>query len=104
MIDSGNLLPKMTSTICNMSYLIKIKQNLEYCPHQSESESDPNVCNNPSKKIILLKIISDELLKKGDNRTISYDEKHLPDVDWCLISIFILNPMHEIFEPSYIPE
>jgi len=87
-----------------MSYLIKIKKNLEYCPHQSEIESDPKVCNNPPKKIILLKIISDELLKKGDNRTISYDEKHLPDVDWCLISIFILNPMHEIFEPSYIPE
>ena len=49
-------------------------------------------------------MILEELQKKGDNRTISVDESHTPDVDWCLISLFVLNPQHEIFEPQYIPE
>jgi hypothetical protein len=102
-VDTGIVLPKMSSTICNMNYMVRVRKNQEYCPHKSEIEFEQNVCANPPKKLILLDIILDELQKKGDNRAVTFDEKHLPDVDWCLYSVFALNPLHIIFEPQYIP-
>ena len=36
-------------------------------------------------------------------RTLSYDEKHLPDVDWCLRALSALDPIHMIFDPDYEP-
>ena len=36
-------------------------------------------------------------------RTISFDEKHLPDVDWCLKALSALDPLHMIFDPDYKP-
>ena len=33
----------------------------------------------------------------------TFDDKHLPDVDWCLSAISALDPLHPIFEPGYIP-
>jgi len=34
-------------------------------------------------------------------RTLSFDEKHLPDVDWCLKALSALDPLHLIFDPEY---
>ena len=36
-------------------------------------------------------------------RTLTYDEKHLPDVDWCLKALSALDPLHMIFDPEYEP-
>ena len=36
-------------------------------------------------------------------RTISFDEKHLPDVDCCLKALSALDPLHMIFDPDYKP-
>ena len=36
-------------------------------------------------------------------RTLTYDEKHLPDVDWCLRALSALDPIHMIFDPDYEP-
>jgi hypothetical protein len=36
-------------------------------------------------------------------RTISFDEKHLPDVDWCLKALSALDPLHMIFDSDYKP-
>jgi len=36
-------------------------------------------------------------------RTLSFDEKHLPDVDWCLKALSALDPLHLIFDPEYEP-
>ena len=83
--------------------MVRVRKNQEYCPRKSEIEFEQNFCANPPKKLILLDIILDELQKKGDNRAVTFDEKHLPDVDWCLYSVFDLNPLHIIFEPQYIP-
>ena len=33
----------------------------------------------------------------------TFDDKHLPDVDWCLSAISALDPLHPIFEPGYTP-
>ena len=60
-------------------------------------------CNNPPKRLILLQIIFEELQRNGDKRTLTFDEKHLPDVDWCLSAISALDPLHPIFEPGYKP-
>ena len=49
-------------------------------------------CLNPPKKEILLLIIQEELSIRGDKRVVSFDEKHQPDVDWCLNAISALNP------------
>ena len=35
-------------------------------------------------------------------RTLSFDEKHLPDVDWCLKALSALDPLHLIFDPEYV--
>ena len=60
-------------------------------------------CLNPPKKLLLLMYIQEELDKNGDIRTVSFDEKHLPDVDWCLKALSALDPLHQIFEPEYVP-
>jgi hypothetical protein len=49
----------------------------------------------------LLFIIQEELRISGDKRVVSFDEKHTPDVDWCLNSIAALNPNHQIFDLNY---
>ena len=51
----------------------------------------------------MLFIIQEELRILGDKRVVSFDEKHTPDVDWCLNSISALNPNHQIFDPNYKP-
>jgi hypothetical protein len=90
--EDGTLLPKLTSSICNMNYLVRVKNQLEYCPKMNEISSFE--CLNPPKKDILLLIIQEELSIRGDKRVVSFDEKHQPDVDWCLNSISALNPHH----------
>ena len=90
--EDGTLLPKLTSSICNMNYLVRVKNQLEYCPKMNEISSFE--CLNPPKKDILLLIIQEELSIRGDKRVVSFDEKHQPDVDWCLSSISALNPHH----------
>ena len=90
--ENGTLLPKLTSSICNMNYLVRVKNQLEYCPKMNEISSFE--CLNPPKKEILLLIIQEELSIRGDKRVVSFDEKHQPDVDWCLNSISALNPHH----------
>ena len=51
----GTLLPKLTSSICNMNYLVRVKNQLEYCPKMNEVGNFE--CINPPKKDILLLII-----------------------------------------------
>ena len=51
----------------------------------------------------MLLIIQEELRILGDKRVVSFDEKHVPDVDWCLNSIAALNPNHQIFDPNFKP-
>jgi len=53
--EDGTLLPKLTSSICNMNYLVRVKNQLEYCPKINEITNIE--CLNPPKKDILLLII-----------------------------------------------
>ena len=98
-LDEGTVLPKISSSICNMTYLVRVKNQLEYCPKQHEIQNVE--CLQPPKKEILLFIIQEELRISGDKRVVSFDEKHTPDVDWCLNSIAALNPNHQIFDLNY---
>ena len=100
-LDEGTVLPKITSSICNMTYLVRVKNQLEYCPKSHEIQNVE--CLQPPKKEILLFIIQEELRILGDKRVVTFDEKHTPDVDWCLSSISALNPNHQIFDPNYRP-
>ena len=34
--EDGTVLPKLTSSICNMNYLVRVKNQLEYCPKMNE--------------------------------------------------------------------
>ena len=97
----GFLLPRSSSTICNLAYLLRVRNGVEYCP--LEEEINGMFCLNPPKKLLLLMYIQEELDKNGDMRTVSFDEKHLPDVDWCLKALSALDPLHQIFEPEYVP-
>ena len=101
MQQEGYLLPKLNSTICNLAYLFKVRNGLEYCPMVDDVLNI--TCENPPKRMVMLQIINDELQRRGDSRTLTFDEKHLPDVDWCLNAISALDPMHPIFEPGYMP-
>jgi hypothetical protein len=98
--DQGIFLPKLKSSICNMEYLIRVKNCIEYCPKMHDVQD--LICHTPPKKMILLSIIQDELSKRGDHRVLTFDEKHMPDVDWCLHAVSALNPQHQIFDPDYI--
>ena len=101
-LQEGYILPKLSSTVCNLAYLFKVRNGFEYCP--LEEEVDPGItCENPPKRILLLVFIQEELEKRGDARTLSFDENHLPDVDWCLKALSALDPLHQIFEPDYRP-
>ena len=53
--------------------------------------------------MLLLLYIQEELENTSDARTLSFDEKHLPDVDWCLKALSALDPLHLIFYPEYVP-
>ena len=99
--EEGFLLPKLTSTACKLSYLVNVRAGNEYCPRSEEVQVV--YCENPPKKMIMLQIIYDELQRRGDSRTLTFDEKHLPDVDWCISAISALDPLHPIFEPGYMP-
>jgi hypothetical protein len=99
--EEGYLLPKYTSTACRLPYLVNVRAGNEYCPRIDEVKGV--YCENPPKRIILLQMIFDELQKKGDPRTLSFDEKHLPDVDWCLSALSALDSLNPIFEPGYMP-
>ena len=101
MQQEGYLLPKLNSTICNLAYLFKVRNGLEYCPMVDDVQNI--TCENPPKRILLLVYIQEELDKIGDARTLTFDEKHLPDVDWCLKALSALDPIHQIFEPDYQP-
>ena len=72
--EQGTLLPKIKSSICNMQYLIRVKNFVEYCPKVHEVPD--LICNVPPKKMILLYFIQEELSKRGDHRVVSFDEKH----------------------------
>ena len=98
--DQGIHLPKLKSSICNMEYLIRVKNCIEYCPKVHEVPD--LICLAPPKKMILLSIIEEELSKRGDHRVITYDEKHTPDVDWCLHAVSALNPQHQIFDQGAV--
>jgi hypothetical protein len=99
----GYILPKYNTTIITLNYLTRVTNKLEFCLKKKseneneneieiEIENEVKVCINPPKRLILLEMILEELQKKGIKKTITYDEKHLPDVDWCLFTIFQLNP------------
>ena len=50
--QKGFLLPKHNSTICNLAYLFRIRNGIEYCPLENEvSNAD---CPNPPKRMLLL--------------------------------------------------
>ncbi len=53
--------------------------------------------------MLLFFYIEEQLEKNNDMRSISFDEKHLPDVDWCLKALSALDPLHMIFDPDYKP-
>ena len=95
----GFILPKHSSTICNLAFLFRIRNGFEYCPMEDEVENI--TCENPPKRLLLLLYIQEELEKSGDTRTLTFDEKHLPDVDWCIKALSALDPLHLIFEPDY---
>ena len=44
-----------------------------------------------------------ELNRLGDSRDLTFDDKHLPDVEWCVKSLLALNPEHRIFHKDYVP-
>ena len=89
--ETGLVLPKLSSSICNMNYLVRVKNNLEYCPLSEDLEKFITP-EKPPKKLILLQIIQEELLDKAEKRVVTFDDNHLPDVDWCLNCVFALNP------------
>ena len=50
--QQGFLLPKPNSTICNLAYLFRVRNGIEYCPLENEvSNTD---CPNPPKRMLLL--------------------------------------------------
>jgi len=51
--EAGLVLPKLNSSICNMNYLVRIKNNLEYCP-TSEEIQNAIFPEMPPKKLVLL--------------------------------------------------
>ena len=53
--DQGIHLPKLKSSICNMEYLIRVKNCIEYCPKMHEVPD--LICIAPPKKIILLYLL-----------------------------------------------
>jgi len=53
MTQEGFILPKLSSTICNLSYLFKIKNGIEYCPMEEEVNNGIT-CENPPKRVLLL--------------------------------------------------
>ena len=63
--EQGILLPKIKSSICNMQYLIRVKNCVEYCPKAHEVLD--LICMNPPKKMILLYFIQEELSRRGDH-------------------------------------
>ena len=100
-MKEGFLLPKANSTICNLAYLFRVRNGIEYCP--LEEEVCNLFCHNPPKRMLLLLYIQEELENNSDMRTLSFDEKHLPDVDWCIKALPALDPLHLIFDPEYVP-
>ena len=56
MLQQGYILPKISSTVCNLAYLFKVRNGFEYCP--LEEEVDHGItCENPPKRILLLVFI-----------------------------------------------
>jgi hypothetical protein len=102
MLRNGFILPKLNSTIVNKIYMYRVKSNQEYCPHVSDIKVY-KICINPPSKEYMLNEIHQELTKKGDARDLTYDSKHLPDVEWCVKALLALNPDHRIFDKDYVP-
>ena len=102
MLRNGFLLPKLNSTIVNKIYMYRVKSGLEYCPMTTDIKAY-KVCINPPSKEYLLSQIHEELEKKGDQRDLTYDPGHLPDVEWCVRALLALNPEHHIFDKDYVP-
>ena len=69
-----------------------MRNGLEFCPMEEEVQNIN--CENPPKRLLLLLYIQEELEKNGDARTLTFDEKHLPDVDWCIKALSALDPLH----------
>jgi hypothetical protein len=90
MLRNGFILPKLNSTIVNKIYMYRVKSNQEYCPHVSDIKVY-KICINPPSKEYMLNEIHQELTKKGDARDLTYDSKHLPDVEWCEKALLALN-------------
>ena len=51
----GFLLPRSSSTICNLAYLLRVRNGVEYCP--LEEEINGMFCLNPPKKLLPLMYI-----------------------------------------------
>ena len=102
MLRNGFIMPKFNSTIVNKVYMYRVKALLEYCPMTTDIKVY-KICINPPSKDYLLCQIQEELTKRNDERDLTYDEKHLPDVEWCVKALLALNPGHHIFEKDYVP-
>jgi hypothetical protein len=53
----GFVLPKSTSTICNLAYLFRVRNGFEYCP--MENEVSNLFCHSPPKRMLLLLYIEE---------------------------------------------
>ena len=102
MLRNGFIMPKLNSTIVNKIYMYRVKSMMEYCPLTSEIKVY-KICINPPSKDYLLGQIQEELVKKSDERDLTYDAGHLPDVEWCVKALLALNPDHHIFDKDYVP-
>ena len=102
MLRNGFILPKLNSTIVNKIYMYRVKSGQEYCPRATDIKVY-KICINPPSKLFMLSGIHQELQRQGDVRDLTYDEKHLPDVEWCVKALLALNPSHPIFNKDYVP-
>ena len=100
MIRNGFHMPSITSSICQLDWMDKVRNGIHWIPKDHELKIK-NCAAAPKKDLILREI--DKLLKTKKYKSIGWDEDLTPNKKWCLEVLSTLDSAHPYFEKSYMP-
>lgn len=101
MLRNGWYLPKFSTPIVTQAWLDDIRTYRIWYPRYDTLRLRP--CPLPPKKLTILEELANACMNANKNMPVTKPNS-LPDVDWCLACLSTLNPDHEFFTKSYMPE
>ena len=98
MVRNGFFMPTMTSSICSLDWMDKVREGKLWIPKDEEVRLK-NCAAAPTKQNVLLEI--EKLLKLKKLGSIGWTDELTPDKKWCIQVLSTLSIKHPFFAKNY---